>query len=1112
MSRIISLCLALAMVFSLVPSAYAIDPDYRDRVESIGIVFDHDSHTAWTEFWDSASYGGFEGVTSAIYWKVVDTAARSFEYGRVDSFADLSRMASQFNYSFINEMVNLVSTFSPVHELSFYLTVKYDENLGVYRLFNDYYDIWFVGRNSAFPYYIADEAVDGGNNIGGDHWAHISEIDKSQIIILSEADLRKLGEEVARNVGPRPLQLHNMTSNYKGIYQYKSSDSLGVKGGDYYWVDEKNRPYCCQIEPDNFGINLPQDYYTEDDDDDGKYDDGSGDDGNDDDYEVGDTFGDLLVDITENQIYDITTGDFNFIDKIIYDESTKTYNIDAHKEYEFDIETNNYYYYEFNYEYTYHVNYTSVTYIGQTAEYNKTYEFYYQLPDGRSSADLTVEELQALNTQIDVLPYIRSADDTSIRALYHFDGDNLDSSYWSYAGSFDWISGASLTYMDAGAFNGALFLDETAHEFNVNLPSNLGSSDFTLQFRYYQSATIAPVTDSHISIGSTQIMQLSGDAFILSDGTTVPTSIGQWTELCFMRKGNTLYYLYNGVCIGSVTFAGTASDVISFVFGTEQQTYKYFDELRVTSKALYDPAIGYTPTSVPYDTNLALVLPDSKLPIADAYWDIKSSKENLLTEPGLDHWVNVGEEKENFHIANADLSSGGSLVSPSAASGAVSATFPYSGFPYFYVNDGSFIDSGLSGTIISNPSLTFSGKPLEFDTRSYSTKAGSNTYYYDLLTYGLILDFDVYCSMYTDHWSKKFFDMTGVYTFSMVFSDGTVESFTFVPGAPSSTVMGGYSVAVAATGINSVGTGAKYFTRYSLVIKPPEMDAAGKEFVYLELVEGDSTDLTAEYVESVVVMDKDDLNTPSLAVRTDINITGYQIGGVRPSLPTKGHVWALVEDGLITSLQIYNGQAWESVDGRIWTGSRWVPYYAYDVILLKDLYDVVESDPSLDYIYTESGFWKWLQGAWGNMMDKLDDIHDAIANGDFGSGSGSGPNVNPDIPSEDKGTFLESLGNIFLSIFGSLGDLLTGIFSFFSDTVFGGIKNFFSVFTDGSLFEGFQQTDEEGNTTIALPEGVSAVFAFFAGLFLVLPEEIRLILFFAIGLLIFMGVLKVVIS
>lgn len=61
-------------------------------------------------------------------------------------------------------------------------------------------------------------------------------------------------------------------------------------------------------------------------------------------------------------------GDTLYVDDVTYDMSSKTYNIDAHKEYNFDIENNTYIYYTYNYEYNYYINYTNVTYIGQTAE------------------------------------------------------------------------------------------------------------------------------------------------------------------------------------------------------------------------------------------------------------------------------------------------------------------------------------------------------------------------------------------------------------------------------------------------------------------------------------------------------------------------------------------------------------------------------------------------------------------------------------------------------------------------------------------------------------------------------------------------------------------------
>ena len=137
----------------------------------------------------------------------------------------------------------------------------------------------------------------------------------------------------------------------------------------------------------------------------------------------------------ENGTFTGLDGTLQIIDGVIYDESTKTYYIDSHDSYN----TYNYYTYQ------YYINYTSITYIGTTEEYDKHYEVYYQLPDGRSSADLTAEELEQLNLSIDVINYGRSADDVSLRSLYHFDGDTDDESYWNYCTDFTWNKGASLS-------------------------------------------------------------------------------------------------------------------------------------------------------------------------------------------------------------------------------------------------------------------------------------------------------------------------------------------------------------------------------------------------------------------------------------------------------------------------------------------------------------------------------------------------------------------------------------------------------------------------------------------------------------------------------------------
>ena len=39
----------------------------------------------------------------------------------------------------------------------------------------------------------------------------------------------------------------------------------------------------------------------------------------------------------------------------------------------------------------------------------------------------------------------------------------------------------------------------------------------------------------------------------------------------------------------------------------------------------------------------------------------------------------------------------------------------------------------------------------------------------------------------------------------------------------------------------------------------------------------------------------------------------------------------VITTAIPSSLQQYNGSAWVAVDGRIWTGFRWIPYSSFDI-------------------------------------------------------------------------------------------------------------------------------------------------------------------------------------
>lgn len=861
--------------------------------------------------------------------------------------------------------------------------------------------LWVVNSRGQYPCCIVNN---DGMTSAGDQWigeTTASDRASSGKVALQTLDRLNMMCVQLKEEGI-PVQIKAIGSKYKGIWYNRQ-----------FYADPNGNPYVCKVDDNQWASSQDrQDTQVKDKD---------GNPATDDD-------GNIIQDITNDNSTNIDLsgmtitlpdGKILVADQIIYDESTKTYNIDSH-----DV-TNNYITY--NYSWTYHINYTSITYIGQTEEYNKYYEVYYELPDGRDSADLTKEEVEQLNVSIDVIPYGRSADDTSLRSLYHFDGDTKDSSYWNYCTDFTWNKGASLTYMDAGTFEGSLYLDETEHDFTLTLPSGITSGDFTLQFRYYQSYTAAPQTDSYIKLGDTVVFQFNGSEFLDGSGNSLASiPIGSWNEIALIRESGTLYYYLNGVKIGSVSNSTAFDKRITFHFGSSQQTYKYFDELRFLNYALQTGGSNYECTSVPYDTNLSLVLPDSAVPVADEYWVFISEKENLLSEAGYDTWA--GDGLPDFEVSEEEFSynSNGYWSGPSTAS-----KFP--GFCYFSsITSVYSYDNYMS--IISHDYYDGSHQlPI------YYARKSSSSYYCP--TYGIHS-----CLGYKNSVADVTLLDPGDYTFSMVDMDGNVGSFTFT--MPSTVPKASYSVLGSMTFngfyisvyVLQYGSGGY---RLWLSIQPTQRDTECS-FVYLQLVKGDSTDLSAEFVTSVTAMDKDDLNTPTLAVRTDLGITSYQIGGVRPSLPKKGQVWCLVENQRITSIQIYNGSAWESCDGRIWTGERWIPASSYNIITLQDMYDIVDSTQNYEYIYTESGFWSWWQKSWNAFTEKLFSLLGSGSGGSGGSGAdgGDGSTVLRDVdldtedeapnPDDEDG---KSLWQFILLVIVGGKSVISGVRHLFSGTV-----------------------------------------------------------------------------
>lgn len=658
-------------------------------------------------------------------------------------------------------------------------------------------------------------------------------------------------------------------------------------------------------------------------------------------------------------------------DKITQDILNEYYNIDDHSYTvtTYNTQNNTYNYYTYNIQYTY--NNTYVTYIGSTAEYQpKEWALYYELPDGRSSADLTEEDIAGLSFQFnDVVNYKRSATDTSLRALYHFDGNTNDSSYWSTQGDFTWNTGASITYMESNAFNGALYLDEKTHDFTITLPSNIGSGDFSLQWRYYQnSATTSTNMDNYVTVGGQKLLQWSEHTLYNGSGTKVgDLSVGTWQELALVRNKGTLYIYHNGVKLASVALSSVLANQIIFHLGPASKAYAMLDELRFVNFAIAQAGAAYTPTAVPYDTNSVLILPDGVFPVAEEHWEWDTT-----ITPSFAIDLSTG------FVPVVDFTTGSSPYAPYPSLGKIVRRRS----SYFSVSDGfcSVNTLGAANTLAGY------GSAYRFDSD------GTN----------LFIPVDEFTGLWKN-WKHKYF---GTYTVSFVLSDGTIHSGT-VSVSNSNRVQ---SWVICGPLKFCFIKGAVYCQdsssdEWATVLAFGLTSASNPvDLVYLEIVPGTQGNTGHKFVSAVYSSDEIQPNTA--AVQSDIPIHGYTVGGVRPTFPERGDVWFPVEGSRISGVYIYNGQAWEQTNARWWTGKRWIPIYAFDLVTLQDCWDVTSSDgPGTEVtppISSDYGFWNWWKAQW---LDFRAWLEKALNNS-----GGSGDNVFfPPIEGECDHTYREKI-------------------------------------------------------------------------------------------------------
>lgn len=358
-------------------------------------------------------------------------------------------------------------------------------------------------------------------------------------------------------------------------------------------------------------------------------------------------------DVDNRQFWDVENNTYTTYNSLTYNPSTQTYNV--------QFSDNRSYTYQFYYDYTY------ITYIGSSAEYREAYKVYYELPDGRSSGDLTADELKGLSLQFDMINYDKAASDTLTKLLIPFDGDLDNDSFYPATVTSPTDSGYSFLE-SPDPFGGSLFVPITNGTF-VNLftatfetPLVKGDS-YTVEGRFYLDGVLdssySDLTDI-ASFGLTYagyffpifyfdrsssvgqrifVPWLSGPL----DTYSAPVSSGVWYSFAYVYDGDnqtSCFYLNGQLCtdqdVGGLisaprTYSVTLNQLVSLqnpVFSSSKGSQMvnialtgigFFngnssvpirvDNLRVVSHPLYNGVSKIPVPQAPFDTNLVYVLP-----------------------------------------------------------------------------------------------------------------------------------------------------------------------------------------------------------------------------------------------------------------------------------------------------------------------------------------------------------------------------------------------------------------------------------------------------------------------------------------------------------------------
>lgn len=353
-------------------------------------------------------------------------------------------------------------------------------------------------------------------------------------------------------------------------------------------------------------------------------------------------------DTVQTKIIDTSTNTVNYINKSVtnYYETNNYTNMYYNQTYNTFYSTinNNNYYIQYTPTYVTVVN-------GTSAEDAKISRFYFKLPDGRNSSNLTAADVYGMVFGYDAINYDSVLEEPSLQLLCHFDGNHDDSGPNAIAHSYS--AGSSISFSSSGRFDECLYWTKSEkHSMSYYLPSApddftfecfvkitdatfTNSSAFTTQLggktfftitlgsykpilftNYKSDSSSSTVNSTALFVGVEGSLNSTEIAYDLLGGTGI--SQGVFYHVAVVHSGTTVKYYINGTLIYSYTATKTFSSIkltgnyyynapaAGGVFTYSGNTY--IDEMRLCNSALYSS--NFTPPASPFDSSLVLVLPD----------------------------------------------------------------------------------------------------------------------------------------------------------------------------------------------------------------------------------------------------------------------------------------------------------------------------------------------------------------------------------------------------------------------------------------------------------------------------------------------------------------------